>query len=288
MKLNELMNERMTLSFEVFPPKDDRPLDPILNTLDKLMIFRPDAISCTYGAGGTNKGQQREILKYISSLDTMAISNYTCIGNSRNDVLSLVNDYTGFGVNTFLALRGDYPKGQKETNGDFRYGCELIAFIRENFPSLEIACGCYPEKHLDAVDMKEEIDVLKAKQDAGADLMISQLCHDLDNFRRYIDLARAAGINLKINFGFMPVLSKEATLKMALSNGCSIPKELAEIIGKYGDDPDDFRKAGIEFSVKQLNSLLDGSVNGLHIFALNKYESVAEILKSSDLVFDNV
>lgn len=283
MKISEAMKSHLSVSFEVFPPKDDKPIEPLKNTLDKFMVFNPDAISCTYGAGGTNKGKQREILQYICSLGTQAISNYTCIGNTRGDVLGLVRDYMGFGIETFLALRGDYPKGQRETGGDFKYGCELIAFLRERFPALELICGCYPEKHLDAVDMGMEMDVLKAKEDAGADLMISQLCHDLDNLFRYIELARINGIQIPICFGFMPVLSRDATLNMALSNGCSIPKELAEIIGKYGEKPDDFRKAGIEFSIKQLNRVLEFGVDGVHIFALNKFDHVAEIVRASDL-----
>lgn len=284
MKITELMKNRPAISFEVFPPKNDKPLEPLMATLDKLMTFSPDFISCTYGAGGTNKGRQSEILEYIVSRGCHAMSNYTCIGASRESVLELVGEYTGFGVETFLALRGDIPAGQTGTNGDFAHASELISCIRGSFPELEIACACYPEKHLAAPDMDTDIDMLLKKQDAGADLAVSQLCHDLDNYFRFEELARKKGLTLPIDFGLMPVLAKNATLSMALSNGCSIPKELAEIIGKYGESPDDFKKAGKEYTVKQIGRLLSHGVQGLHIFALNKYDDVAEIVTAAGIL----
>ena len=283
MNISNLLAQRMTVSFETFPPKDDRPLDPILSTIDKLMGLKPDFISCTYGAGGTNKGQQREILRYIAGQDTQAMANYTCIGNSRQNVRELVDDYVSFGVNTFLALRGDFPKGQTETGGDFDYGCQLIAFLKENYPGLEISGGCYPEKHLNSVDMDAEISYLLSKQEAGVDFVVSQLCHDLDNYFYYVDKARRAGFHLPIIHGLMPVLSKDGIIKMTLANGCSIPRQLAEIIGKYGDSPDDFKKAGKEYTVNQIARLLSEGVDGIHVFALNKYDDVADIVFASGL-----
>ena len=273
----------MTVSFETFPPKDDRPLEPIFNTINKLSGLSPDFISCTYGAGGTNKGQQRAILQYIAEHGVKAMANYTCIGNTKQNVRTLIEDYCSFGVNTFLALRGDFPKGQTTTGGDFDYGCQLISYLKENYPELEIVGGCYPEKHLNSSDMDAEISFLCSKQTAGVDFVISQLCHDLDNYFTYVDKARKAGFSLPMVHGLMPVLSKEGIIKMTLANGCSIPRELAEIIGKYGDCPDDFKKAGKEYTVRQIHRLLSEGVEGIHIFALNKYDDVADIVQAAGL-----
>lgn len=284
MKLTDIIPNRMSVSFEVFPPKEDKPLEPVLNTLDHLAKLSPDMISCTHGAGGTNKGRQSEILQYIASLGTIPMANYTCIANRRSDVLELVSEYRDFGVGTFLALRGDYPKGQHSTLGDFDYGCQLISFIRQNFPELEIAGGCYPEKHLESPSLETEYQVMLAKQEAGADFLVSQLCHDLDNFFRFRDGARSAGVKLPIVFGLMPVLSKTPTLNMALSNGCSIPRELAEIIGKYGENPEDFKQAGIAYTLLQIERLLKEGVEGMHVFALNKYEDVTRIVLEAGLL----
>ena len=283
MKLTEILNKRMSVSFEVFPPKSDKPLEPLMSTLDRLNALGPDMISCTHGAGGTNKGRQSEILQYIASLGTTAMANYTCIANKKSDILELVEEYKGLGVGTFLALRGDYPKGQHSTLGDFDYGYQLIGFMRESFPELEIAGACYPEKHLESPNMETEYSVMLAKQDAGADFFVSQLCHDLDNYFRFRDRARARGVTVPMVFGLMPVLAKEATLKMALSNGCSVPKELAELIGKYGEEPDSFKKAGKELTLRCIDRLRREGVDGMHIFALNKYDDVADIVLASGL-----
>ncbi len=284
MRVSDIMKDRMSFSFEVFPPKADKPLEPLMATIDRLMGFQPDFISCTYGAGGSNKGRQSEILEYLSQGEkTIPVAHYTCIGNTRQDVRELVHEYKTIGITSFLALRGDFPKGWEGTGGDFDYGCQLIAFLKEEFPELELAGGCYPEKHLKARDMQQELEILKLKQEAGASFAMAQLCHDLDNFFRYRDAARAMGITLPIDFGLMPVLSKDATIRMALSNGCSIPKELAEVIGKYGDDPDEFKKAGKEFTLRQIDRLVREGAEGIHIYTLNKYEDVAELVLSSGL-----
>ncbi len=282
MKVTDIVKDRLSVSFEVFPPKEDKPVEPLMHTLDQLNELQPDFISCTYGAGGTNKGRQSEILEYIAA-HGKAMSNYTCISAAKQDVLDLLREYTGFGVEIFLALRGDYPKGWTSTHGDFAHGNDLISFIRSNYPNLEIAGACYPEKHLESPDMESEIRYMIAKQEAGADFLVSQLCHDLDNYFFFADRARKSGLQIPFIHGLMPVLGKDATLRMALSNGCSIPKELAEIIGKFGEDPEDFKKAGKEFTVKQIERLLREGVQGLHIFALNKYDDVAEIVRSAGL-----
>ena len=285
MTITDKLNQKSTVSFEVFPPKNDKPVEPLFATLDKLKTLNPDFISCTYGAGGTNKGRQSEILEHISEIGVKALSNFTCIRTMKKDVQNIVEDYSKFGVNSFLALRGDYPKGEhcKSTEGDFNYGSELIEYMKNNFDGLEIAGGGYPEKHLDSPSFEYEAEVMLIKQSAGVDFVITQLCHDLDNYFRYEEMVRKAGFTKPIVFGFMPVLSKEATINMAVVNGCSIPKELAEIMGKYGEDPDDFKKAGKEFSVKQIERLVSHGVDGIHVFALNKYDDVAEIVKSSGL-----
>lgn len=284
MKIQDILKERRTLSFEVFPPKADKPMEPLEQTLAVLSEFRPDFISCTYGAGGTNKGRQSEVLRCIRGLNgPIPLAHYTCIGNSREDVRALVDEYRAMGIEAFLALRGDYPKGQTGTNGAFDYGCELIEFLRKEYPELTLAGGCYPEKHLNSRSMEQEYEIMKAKQSAGADFFMAQLCHDLDNFAAFREGAAKHGVTAPIVFGLMPILSKDALIRMTLSNGCSIPKELAEVIGKYGDDPEEFKKAGKEFTLRQIERLIREGVDGLHLYTLNKHEDVSEIVRAARL-----
>ncbi|NMA38005.1 MAG: 5,10-methylenetetrahydrofolate reductase, partial [Papillibacter sp.] len=236
MKVTDIMKSRMAFSFEVFPPKKDMPMEPLLNTLDKLYEFKPDFISCTYGAGGTNAGRNLEICSAIKlSGRSVPVTHFTCIGNTKEGVRQQLNAYLDNGIDHILALRGDLPQGWEGTGGDFSYANELIAFIRKEYGSrFTVAMAGAPEKHIQANSFKEDITHLKMKQDAGADFIMTQLCFDVEAFARWRDMIRSAGISLPLDVGLMPVLNKDATIRMALSmNGCSIPRELAELISCF-------------------------------------------------------
>ena len=132
--------------------------------------------------------------------------------------------------------------------------------------------------------MAQEFSIMKEKQASGADFFMSQLCYDLDGFLRFKEKALHLGIVLPIDFGFLPVLNKDGIIRMALSNGCSIPKELAELIGKYGLNPDSFKEAGIEFSVRFIERALSEGIDGLHLYTLNKSEDVLRILRCAGII----
>lgn len=286
MKVSQLMKEKMTFSFEVFPPKMDKPMEPLLETLDRLYEFDPDFISCTYGAGGTNAGRNLEICKEITkSGRTRAVAHFTCIGNTKDGVKEQLDNYLANGIDHILALRGDLPEGWEGTRGDFAYANELIAYIRAEYgDKFTIAMAGAPEKHIQAASFEEDIAHLRMKQDSGADYIMTQLCFDIEAYKRWADKIRAAGITLPIDVGVMPVLSKDATIRMALSmNGCSIPRELAEVISRYYNDPDGFKKAGIAYTVKQIFEYVSLGIDGLHIYALNKHEEVSKIMNATGI-----
>lgn len=243
MSVVDIMKERMSFSFEVFPPKPEQPMEPLLDTLSHLYEFRPDFISCTYGAGGTNVGRNVEVCKAIQgSGKSIAVTHFTCIGNTR--------------------------EGVKEQLGD----------------KFTIAMAGDPEKHIQCPTEEEDIAHLKMKQDAGADYIMTQLCFNVKEYETWRDKIRKAGVHLPVDIGLMPVLNKDATIRMALStNGCSIPKELARIISKYYDDPEGFRKAGIEYTVNQIFEYMNAGIDGLHIYALNKWEAVTDIINMTGI-----
>ena len=147
-------------------------------------------------------------------------------------------------------MRGDFPAGWEGTNGDFSHADGLIGYIRTKFPDFCIAAACYPEKHILAPSFEADIAHLRSKQDNGAEFLMSQLCHDVEAFEAFVYRIREAGITIPVVLGIMPALHKDAIIRMTLSNGCSIPAELAAIIGTYGDDPDEFKKAGIEYTIE--------------------------------------
>lgn len=284
MNVLEIMEQRMCFSFEVFPPKVDKPLEPLLETLDHLYRFEPDFVSCTYGAGGTNAGRNIEVCQaIINSGKSIPVTHYTCIGNSKGKITEELQGYLEMGVDHILALRGDYPKGWEETRGDFDYANELVEFISVNFPKFTIAVAGNPEKHFEAESFKADIAHLRIKQDAGADYIMTQLCHDVDQYQWWVEKIRKAGIFLPIDVGIMPVLLKDPTINMAVSNGSAVPRDLAEIIGRYGNNPDDFKKAGKEYTVKQIHKFMNAGIDGLHIYALNRYKDVTDIVVDSGI-----
>ncbi|PKM40520.1 MAG: 5,10-methylenetetrahydrofolate reductase [Firmicutes bacterium HGW-Firmicutes-9] len=284
MKIIDRIQSGLTLSFEVFPPKADKPLEPLHDTLEQLYSLNPDFISCTYGAMGSNKGRNLEVVRSIQqSGKCEALSHYTCVGNSREDVLSALSDYTEAGVENLLALRGDFPAGVAETKGDFAHANELIAFIRSQTSRFSLAAACYPEKHLLAESMDSDIDALLKKQDAGADFLMTQLCYSVENYLRFIDRARKRGVTLPIVAGVLPLLKKDGLVRMTLSNGCSIPAEVASLVGRYGAEEESFRAAGHEFTVSLVQRLIQEGANGIHLYTLNRFEDVADLVRDAGI-----
>lgn len=283
MKITEILKERMTFSFEVFPPKEDKPLEPLLETLSRLYRFDPDFISCTYGAGGTNKGRSVEICGLVKKSGHEIVSHFTCIGNSREDIKKYIAEYCALGVENFLVMRGDFPPGWEETHGDFEHADKLLAFLGAEFPGICMAAAGYPEKHIAAASFDEDIAHLRSKQDRGARFIMTQLCHDVEAYEKYVERIRRAGVWLPVVAGLMPVLARDPIIRMTVSNGCSIPAELAALLGKYEKDPESFKKAGKEYTVKQIHRFMAAGTNGLHIYSLNKWEDVSEIAAGSGI-----
>ena len=278
MKITGLIEKKQTLSFEVYPPKDTIPLDAVAETLSRLYRFHPDFISCTYGAGGALKRKNMELCKLVKNGGQELISHYTCIGSSRESVRETVREYIDLGVENLLALRGDFPEGWEGTQGDFAHADELLAFIGAEFPGLCLGAAAYPEKHLTAASPEEDIRHLLSKQDSGAHFIMTQLCYDTNAFEKFLEKIRNAGIRIPVIAGVMPVLSREPTIRMTLSNGCSIPADLAGLMGLYSKNPSDFTKAGINYTAELIARFRKLDIAGIHLYTMNKWEALSGIL----------
>ncbi|MDR2864589.1 MAG: methylenetetrahydrofolate reductase [Spirochaetaceae bacterium] len=300
MKIAEIFKTRMSFSFEVFPPKEDDRIPKLQHELDELCTFSPDFITCTYGAGGTNVGKSLEICDYITKQGVDCMTHYTCVGASKEKILSDIKEYINIGLENILTLRGDFPKDpdtgafMTSTGGAFDHANELIAFIKEQFPDLCLACAGAPETHILAASRESDIAFIRAKQDAGAEFVMCQLCHDVDAYARWVEKCRKAGIRIPFVMGLMPVLSRDPIINMTLSNGCSLPSELAAIIGKYTAPKGaqealvksyaaDFKKAGMEYTAKTLLRYMNCDLQGIHLYALNKSADVGQILLNAGI-----
>ena len=270
MKLAQLFGQGKTVfSCEVFPPRRDMPIDSIYTTLDGLKDIHPDFISVTYGAGGSKVNQTtREIASIIENkYHIPAMAHLTCVGADKNDVDQLLADLKADGVENILALRGDVnPEVPPKT--DFAHASDLVTYIRSH-SDFGVSAACYPEGHLESPDLVSDIRHLKEKVDAGAQHLVSQLFFDNEDFFRFLERARIAGIDVPIEAGIMPVLSRSSIQRMVSMCGASLPSKLTRILARYGDHPAALREAGIAYAIDQISDLIAGGVEGIHLYTMN-------------------
>ena len=283
MKIIDKFKEKNPLiSFEIFPPKADYPIDTIFNAIDELYNMDPDFMSVTYGAGGSTKDKTVEISSYIQNkYDLTSIAHVTCISSAKSEINNILNSLEEHNVQNVLALRGDYPKDsaiELPIDG-FKNSVELIEHFKRN-SNLCVGAACYPEKHPDASNLNEDIDFLKRKMDAGADFLVTQMFFDNELFYDFYDKAIQKGINLPIITGIMPILNKRQINTIVNLTGNSIPKKFERLLTKYSDNPEALREAGMSYAVSQIIDLLSWGVDGIHIYTMNKPSTARKILGS--------
>lgn len=280
--INDLLNKTKTsLSFEVFPPKKDDEFQAVFQIMDSLAALHPDFISCTYGAGGSKAGKTVEIASYIQNqLNIDAIAHITCVGFRQSDLVKNCELLEKDGIRHVLALRGDRPQWMSDEqfeNREFFYASDMVAHLKKN-TSLLIAGACYPEKHYEAVSIDSDLEHLKAKVDAGVSFLISQMFFENDIFYRFLERIRKAGITVPVCAGIMPITSSKQLGTSVSLSGSSVPKELADIIAKYGEDKEDMRKAGMDYAIRQILDLKEHGVDGIHIYTMNRPKTTAQIV----------
>lgn len=278
-----MLPNKRSVSFEVFPPKKDGEFEAAFEILDELGKLSPDFISVTYGAGGSRSGKTVEIASYIQNkLGIDAMAHMTCVGSKRESLLEVAKALKENNVKYVLALRGDRPRDMTDeqfNSRDFAHASDMMDFLRTN-TDLKLAGACYPEKHFESFSMESDLNNLKKKQDAGAQFFVSQLFFDNDYYYSFLEKASKKGIKIPICAGIMPITSaKQIGTTISLS-GSSVPKALADIIATYGENPDDMRKAGIDYAIRQIRDLQENGVNDVHIYTMNKPKMAAEIMES--------
>ena len=276
----DMFERDSSLSFEVFPPKKDDEFENCYKVLDSLAEINPDFISVTYGAGGSRSKKTVDIASYIQNqLKIDAMAHMTCVGSSEEDILAVTRDLEAVGVNHVLALRGDKPRDMSDEQFEqriFPHATDLIQFINKN-TNLIVSASCYPEKHPEAISMDSDIAFMKMKQDMGAEMFISQLFFDNADFYRFIERARRAEITVPIVAGIMPITSAKQIGSTVTLAGSSVPKKLADICARYGESPEDMRKAGIAYAIDQINDLKRCGMGHIHIYCMNKPKMTKEI-----------
>ena len=285
MKLSEAMKEKMLLSFEVFPPKTEKGMENLPGTIEHLMKYKPEYISCTYGAGGGKNGDKTiQIASDIKNkYGIESIAHMPCINLSETDAIEILDKLKNNGIENILALRGDISPDTKP-NGRFKHANDLISFIRERY-DFNIISACYPECHAESKNIIEDIFYLKQKVDCGASHLITQLFLDNDDFYSFRERTELAGINVPIEAGIMPVTNKAQIQRMVKLCGIKLPKKFIRMIERYGDNPESLRDAGIAYAIDQIVDLISHDVDGIHLYTMNNpyvakriYEAVYRLI----------
>lgn len=283
MKIIDLFEKKKpVISFEIFPPKPDVPVETLYNRLELFESLKPDFISVTYGAGGSQKGRTLEIAARIKSLHRIeSMAHFTCVEHTMEEINGMLASMHELGLENILALRGDAPAGQPSydfSKNAFVHASDLIRHIR-NTNGFCIAAAAYVEGHADSRRLSEDLAYLKEKVDAGTDFLITQLFFDNRLFYDFIEKARNKGIKCPISAGMMPIFRADQIKFITAKSGCSIPARLVLMMDKYQDNPEDMRKAGIEYAITQIRDLIENETEGIHLYTMNRPKSTAEIIK---------
>jgi methylenetetrahydrofolate reductase (NADPH) len=270
------------LSFELFPPKTPEGMASLERHVAELVKFRPSYLTCTFGAGGSTQDRTLEVIAGVHKRHGLPVATHlTCVGLTPPSIRRYIERAVNEGVENVVALRGDPPRGETAFTpapGGFRYANELVGFIRREFPAVGIAVAGYPEKHLEAQSPEADLANLKRKVDAGADVVITQLFYDNDDFFRFRDDCLAAGIDVPIVPGLLPVTNLAQIQRIASLCGAKLPDEFAAGLVRFADDDAGQFEVGVEFAARQAASLMAAGVPGMHFYVLNKSEATKRVL----------
>ncbi len=286
MKIKHILNNRRTVSFEFFPPREAEGIQGVVDVAQALQSFNPDFVSVTYGAGGGTRAFTEEITTRLKSETTLEVmAHLTCVAQTRSEVHGVLQRLQHSGIENVIALRGDRPSDWDAAGPDadeFPHATDLIAHIKEHF-DFGVAGACYPEGHTESESLDSDIKYARMKQDLGADFLITQLFYDNTHFYRLQERAAAAGITAPIIPGLLPILSTPQIRRFTSLCGATIPAELDELLERFADDNRAVREIGIERSTRQAEDLWANGVPGIHFYVLNRQYSVSQILGNLNL-----
>ncbi|MDR0921024.1 MAG: methylenetetrahydrofolate reductase [Lactobacillales bacterium] len=277
MKIKEIYAQKKeqkqpVISLEIFPPKKEDGIASLYQTIEELGAIKPDFISVTYGAGGSENGVNKTLelaseIKHKYGVESL--HHLTCVLNNKEQISTILSEIKENGVENILALRGDVPIGVSELPNAYHYAKDLIQDVQE-IGGFSVGAACYPEGHIDQLNSRENITHLREKEEAGADFFISQLFFENSSFYRLLDDARSARVNAPIAAGIMPIMSRVQVEKMIFLCGASLPTKLIKLIHKYEHNIEDLRKAGLEYALAQVDDLIAHGVDGVHLYTMNR------------------
>ena len=278
MKIKDILAKgQPTLSFEVFPPKEESNFASVEKAALEIAKLNPSFMSVTYGAGGGTSQYSVQIASDIqSTCQVPTLSHLTCVSSTREKVHSVLREIQAHGIENVLALRGDIPKDGK-VEKDYQYASQLIREIRETCPDLCIGAACYPEGHVESVNKTVDIGHLKEKVEAGCDFVTTQMFFDNNILYNYLYRIREKGITVPVVAGIMPVTNISQIKRICSMSGTYLPARFKAIVDRFGDNPAAMKQAGIAYATEQIIDLIANHVNGIHVYSMNKLDVAAQI-----------
>ena len=287
MKLTALFAQKpVTLSFEVFPPKTDASFESVRLATERIAALKPDFMSVTYGAGGSNSKATVAVAKNLIERYAVPVTAHlTCVGSTEADVDAHLRQLRAAGVENIMALRGDPPQDRALTEPQrFRYAGDLIAYLRAR-GDFCIGGACYPEVHPESPNQRADLRRLREKTEAGCDYLVTQMFFDNNIFYNFLYKAREAGITVPILPGIMPITRAVQLRRAVQLSGTNVPSRFRQIVDRFGEDAAAMQQAGVAYATEQIVDLLANGVGHIHVYSMNKPEVAAAILHNvSELI----
>lgn len=270
MKIIDLLNsKRVTLSFEVFPPKTADAYSSVEKQAEKIAALRPDFMSVTYGAGGGTSEHTLAIAEDLrNKYGTEVLPHLTCVSSSREHVATMVARFREKGLENIMALRGDIPEGGRLAF-DYNHAADLVRDIRAG-GDFCIGGACYPDGHVESANKNEDIRYLKEKVEAGCDFLTTQMFFDNAILYNFLYRIREIGITVPVLAGIMPITNRAQVERTVALSGTYVPERFKAIVDRFGDDPEAMQQAGIIYASEQIIDLIANDVSHIHVYTMNK------------------
>jgi len=286
---NLYTKDKPVISFEIFPPKKNTPIDGVYDTIESLKDLKPGFISVTYGAGGSTARTTIELASTIKNkyrVETLA--HLTCVSSTKDEIAEILETLNKNGIKNILALRGDLPSDKNFKFPDplnYNYASDLVSQIQKH-GNFCVGGAVYPEGHIECGNLNQDLQHIKNKVDAGTDFLISQLFFDNELYYDFLDKARCKGIDVPISAGILPVLSKSQMDHIIRLCGCNLPPKFTRILDKYSNKPEALKEAGVAYAIEQIIDLLSWGVDGVHLYTMNRPKTTRKIIESISSIRD--
>lgn len=278
-----LLAKQTSLSFEIFPPKQQTGYESVRAAARELAALRPDFMSITYGAAGSAQTNSAQIAADIESFGTPALAHLTCIGKDRAQLDASIANLKEKNIRSILALRGDKPADGTGTIPGFDHASDLVTLLKRQ--GFCVGGACYPEGHPESANRDADLDNLRHKVDAGVDFLTTQMFFDNDMLYTYLYRLRSRGINVPVLAGIMPITSASQVSRMVRLSNAFVPRRLLAICDRFAEKPDALWQAGIAYATDQIIDLVSNGVRGIHIYTMNKPAVAKAILCNVSKIF---